>query len=542
MRWIRPLTAQLDEPLDVVGAKAHGLVTLHRLGLPVPPGVVVTSEACRAFLSEGRLPDGLREELGTAIGELEAATGRQFGGAPPLAVSVRSGASVSMPGMMNTILDLGLTTKATTALATETGDIRFALNSRLRFLSTFASALTGIDLENTNIDARAATGRDIHNEQARLTSAIAAFEENIERRSGRAIPDDPIRQLELAVEAVFASWNAPRAHTYRELHGIGHDLGTAVIVQAMVFGNRDDHSGTGVAFSRDPNTGEHTPYGDVLFSHQGEDVLSGRSLTLRLHELGPREPSVWAALTNALTRIENHYRDACYVEFTFQARKFWLLQTRPGRFIGAAAVRLAVDLADEQTITRSEALLRVSPRDLQQTRIPRIADPVQADILARGVGASPGVAVGRVATTTEASICMAPEGATILARPETSPNDINGLAAAAGIITARGGAASHAAVVARTMSKPAVVGITDLTINNTDATIQIAGRTIPEGTLVTVDGTSGLVALSSPPTATDTSSEHLWRLLTWADDISGNRSARDDAQRLETAHTALLEA
>ncbi|MBP2330512.1 pyruvate,orthophosphate dikinase [Kibdelosporangium banguiense] len=496
MKWIRPISALLEETAEMVGSKAHGLVVLHRLGLPVPAGFVVTTEACRAFLRDGRLPGGLDDELATAIADLEAATGRHFGGAQvPLAVSVRSGASVSMPGMMNTILNLGLTSEATAGLAAETGDARFALDSRQRFLSSFASAIT----------------------------------------SDRPIPDDAAQQLELAVETVFSSWDTPRARTYRELHDIPHHLGTAVIVQTMVFGNRDDRSGTGVAFSRDPNTGANVPFGEVLFGHQGEEVVSGRSLTRPLHELADREPAVWAGLLDALSRTEGHYRDACYVEFTFQAGELWILQVRPGRFVGGAAVRVATDLADERVIGRHEALLRVSPQHLRHVRTHRIAE--KTDILARGLGACPGVAVGRVATTSEKAVHMATDGPVILVRPETSPHDMRGLAAATGIVTARGGPASHAAVVARAMGKPAVVGITGLAIDA--ASVSAGGRTISEGTLVTIDGTSGEVVLGTPRIVTTTADAHLHRLLEWADDVSGDHTERDEAERLSAAHAVL---
>ncbi|WP_204026112.1 pyruvate, phosphate dikinase, partial [Sinosporangium siamense] len=516
--WILPLSARTAETAEILGAKAHGLVVLHRLGLPVPPGFVVTTEACRAFLRDGRLPDGLDAELATAITGLEAATGRRLGGAQrPLTVSVRSGAGVSMPGMMNTILNLGLTAETTAALAAETGDTQFASNSRLRFLTGFASALTG-----TDVDGPAA-------------GDVEAVQQLIRQRCGRPIPDDATRQLEMAVETVFSSWDTPRARTYRELHDIPHDLGTAAIVQTMVFGNRDDHSGTGVAFSRDPNTGENIPYGEVLFGHQGEAVVSGRSLTRPLHELADREPAVWAGLVDALSRVEEHYRDACYVEFTFQAGELWMLQVRSGRFVGAAAVRVATDLADEGVITRQEALVRVSPEHLRHVRTPRMA--ASADVVARGVGACPGVAAGRVATTTDAAVRMSADGPVILVRPETSPHDMRGLAAAAGIVTARGGPVSHAAVVARAMGKPAVVGVTDLVVDVTS--IRAGEHTIGEGTLVTIDGTSGEVALGSPPITTNTADGPLRRLLEWADDVSGDRSGRDEVQRLTSAHTAL---
>ncbi|NKE60414.1 pyruvate, phosphate dikinase, partial [Lentzea sp. PSKA42] len=368
MKWIRRLSADTGATAETIGGKAHGLVVLHRLGLPVPAGFVVTTEACRSFLRDGRLPDGLGDELRTAITGLEAATGRDFGGARrPLVVSVRSGASVSMPGMMNTILNLGLTAASTAALAAETGDERFALESRRRFLAGF----------------------------------------------DRRVPDDATGQLGLAVETVFSSWDTPRARTYRELHDVPHDLGTAAIVQTMVFGNRDEHSGTGVAFSRDPNTGADFPFGEVLFGQQGEDVVSGRSRTLPLPELADREPAVWAGLLDALRRIEEHYRDACYVEFTFEAGELWLLQVRPGRFAGTAGVRVATDLAESGVIERHEALLRVSPQHLRHVRTPRIATE-DADVIAIGLGACPGVATGRVATTSDQAVRMAAAGPVVL--------------------------------------------------------------------------------------------------------------------------------
>ncbi|MGH8877499.1 MAG: PEP/pyruvate-binding domain-containing protein, partial [Stackebrandtia sp.] len=398
MRWVRPLDAAVDDTVETLGAKAYGLAELQRLGLPVPAGFVVTTEACREFLRDGRLPDGLVAELATAIARLETASGRSFGGSSlPLTVSVRSGAAVSMPGMMDTVLNLGLTTEATAALANETGDPRFALRSRLRFVSSFAVAIT-----NGDTDGSITNGPVAGDAEERPATAIDAIQEAVRLRCGQPIPDDASRQLTRAVTAVFASWDAPRARTYRELNDIPHRLGTAAIVQTMVFGNHDAHSGTGVAFSRDPNTGENVPFGDVLIGHQGEDVVDGRSLTRPLRELADREPAVWTGLRDALRRIEGRFRDACYVEFTFQSGELWLLQARPGRFVGAAAVRVATDLADEHVITRHEALLRVSPLQLKHVRTPRIAASDKADVIGTGVGACPGVAVGRVATTTDA--------------------------------------------------------------------------------------------------------------------------------------------
>jgi pyruvate, orthophosphate dikinase len=463
MRWIHPLVPATAEGADVLGAKANGLVLLRRLGLPVPPGFVIGTEACRAFHREGRLPRGVEDELTAAVAELEAATHRGLGGAErPLVVSVRSGSSVSMPGMMTTILNLGLTR------------------------------------------------------------------------------DDAIGQLRRAVAAVLSSWDSPRATTYRDLHGIPHHLGTAVTVQAMVFGNRDDHSGAGVAFSRNPNTGEPVPFGEVLFGRQGDDVVSGESLTRPLHDLAEREPAVWAGLVDALRRVEGHHRDACQLEFTFEAGELWLLQLRPGGFAGAAAVRIAVDLADEGVIVRDEALRRVSPRHLELVRAPRIVAVEEADVLARGLGAVPGVAVGRVATSADRAVRMAADGPVILVRPATSPQDVRGLAAAAGVVTARGGPASHAAVVARAMGKPAVVGVAGLTVDEAGASARAGGRALPEGTSIAIDGTGGEVVLGSPRVAPTAADRHLRRLLDWADEVAGDGSAgRDEAARLGAAHAAL---
>jgi len=411
MTWVHPLSPEVTATEDVIGAKAHGLIVLRRLGLPVPPGFVIGTAACRAFLRDGRLPDGL---------DVELSANRMRG-----RVSVRSGATVSMPGMMNTILDV---------------------------------------------------------EPAEVTPAVTA---------------------------VFESWHTPRATTYRELHGIPHDLGTAVTVQAMVFGDRDEHSGAGVAFSRDPNTGGPTPYGEVLFGHQGEDVVSGRSVTRPLHELADREPAVWSDLREALHRIEAHYRDACSVEFTFESGRLWLLQVRAGGLTGRAAVRVAVDLTGEGVLTRGEAVRRVNPLAVDQ-HTPRV-DLAGADLFTRGLGACPGVAAGRVATTADNAVRMG--GPVILVRPHTSPLDMHGLAAATGVVTATGGPASHAAVVARSMRKPAVVAATGLTVDT--GAIHAGGRTIAEGTLVTIDGTGGEVVLGSPRILEGTPDPYLRRLLEW---------------------------
>jgi pyruvate,orthophosphate dikinase len=416
MSPLRRLSPTEPAGADVIGGKAHGLNTMMRLGLPVPPGSVVTTGACRAFLRDGRLPG----PLAAAIRDL----------APAALVSVRSGAAVSMPGMMDTFLGV---------------------------------------------------------------------------RPGPAVVD--------AVTAVFSSWHSPRATTYRHLHDIADDLGTAVIVQAMVHGDRDEHSGSGVAFSRDPGTGAPVPYGEVLFGRPGTDVVSGRHATRPLAELADREPAVWAALLDGLATVERHYRDACHVEFTFESGRLWFLQVRSGGLAGRAAVRVAVDLADEHVIDRATAVRRVSPAQLRAARTPRL---LGATVLARGVGASPGVATGRIAVTADRAALMAAAGPVILVRPHTSPLDMHGLAAAAGIVTTVGGPTSHAAVVARSMGRPAVVGAAALTVDPGAGQVLVGGRSLPEGTLISIDGTGGEIAEGAAATTTGEAGPHLNRLIGWA--------------------------
>ncbi|GAA0477133.1 hypothetical protein Aca07nite_85630 [Actinoplanes capillaceus] len=451
MSDLHALSADLALDASVIGGKAHGLVALLRLGLPVPPGFVIPTARCRSFLETGGLPGG---ELAGAVRDLEAVTGRRFGDpARPLLVSVRSGAAVSMPGMMDTLLNVS-----------STGDLR------------------------------------------------------------------------AAVREVFASWTAPRAVTYRELHDIPHDQGTAVVVQAMVLGDRDDHSGSGVAFSRDPSTGERRPYGDVLFRRQGDAVVSGTVPTLPLDALATREPTVWAGLTDALDRVERHFRDACHVEFTVESGRLWLLQVRPGGLSGRAAIRVAVDLVDEGLIDRATAVRRITPGHLRAAAVPRIRPTAPAspglEVLARGLGAGPGVATGRVAVTAGGAVRMAAGGPVILVRPHTSPLDLHGLAAAAGIVTTTGGPTCHAAVVARSMGKPAVVGAAGLTVRAHDVVVDgrsttdsattragqvtVDGRSLPEGTVVTIDGSGGEIVLGVAETVAGDTGPHVDRLLRWA--------------------------
>lgn len=496
MRWVRPLDPAVTDGPGDIGGKAHGLITLQRLGLPVPPGFVVTTAACRAFRRQGGLPDGLEAEIRTALAALERRTGRTLGGAPALTVSVRSGAAVSMPGMMTTLLALG------TPRPTPTPPAVTAVPPG----GPVDSAAPAVAVGGSVVGAGGCAGR-----------AEGLREE-----------------LTAAVMEVFASWDAPRARTYRALHGIDDDAGTAVVVQAMVDGDRDDHSASGVAFGRDPVDGSPGPGGDVLFRSRGDAVVSGRALPLPLAALADREPRAWADLVDALERTQAHYRDACYLEFTVESGRLWLLQVRPAGFTGAAAVRTAVDLADRGVITRAEALARVTPADLERARLPVLA--AGADPWTRGTAAGPGVVVGRIATTTAAAVRLATRGPVVLVRPETSPADMAGLAAAAGVLTARGGAASHAAVVARALGRPAVVGAADLHIE--PGRVRAGGRWAVEGDLVTLDGTTGRVALGEHPTAPPPADTAVDTLLAWADAVTG-AAAGTDTDRLTAAHRAL---
>jgi pyruvate, orthophosphate dikinase len=479
-------TVALDEPYAptpaeataLVGGKAANLGVMARdLGLPVPPGFAITTAACRSFLARG-WPDGLDEELHARMAAVEAAVGRGFGdAADPLLVSVRSGAPVSMPGMMDTILDLGLNASTTAGLARASGDDAFAAACRERFESSFRS-IVGVD----------------------------------------DVPEDPWAQLRLAIEAVFRSWTGDRARAYRAKEGIADDLGTGVTVQAMVFGNRGDTSGTGVVFTRNPANGEPGLYGDVLFDAQGEDVVAGTHRTEPIAALDDRLPAVATQLRDVADRLERHYRDLCDIEFTIEDGRLWLLQVRVGKRSPQAALRMAVDMANEPDfpLTRAEAVERVRPLLVDPPKTVGTRD-ASAVALLRGLPASPGVASGPMVTDPAAGVRSAEAGRRpILVRAETSPDDVHGMAAAAGILTSRGGLASHAAVVARGWGIPAVVGATELEVG--DGRIVMGRRTFAAGDEISIDGSTGEVFEGAIATASDVVPEAA-TLLTWAREL-----------------------
>ncbi|HEX7658686.1 MAG TPA: pyruvate, phosphate dikinase [Pseudonocardiaceae bacterium] len=499
-RWVIVPDDPATEPSrDLVGGKAWSLWRMRSLGLRVPPAFVVTTRACAAYLADGRLPDGLADELADGIRLLERTLGRTFGGdRRPLLVSVRSGAAISMPGMMDTILDLGCDDRVETALAEETGDPAFAAEVHRRFTAFYGRLVLGCveDLD------------DLPD-----TAAVRAA---IEAETGETVPADPWRQLRAAVGAVFASSRSRRAMAYRRHYGIPDDLGTAVTVQAMVFGNLDDDSGTGVLFTRNPADGARAPYGEYLPRGQGEDVVSGKVNPKPLSHLARRWPAVHRELLAAAERLEREGRDAQDIEFTVQHGQLFLLQSRPAKRTARAAVRIAVQLVHEGMIEPAEALSRVTPEQVRALLRPEIAPGAAetAEVLASGVGASPGVASGVVVDTPEAA--QARPGC-VLVRASTSPDDVHGMIAASAVVTEQGGATSHAAVVSRALDTPCVVGCGAGTV------AALAGRT------VTVDGGAGRVYAGQLPTTAvrEDSDTDLRRLTDWALLASPLRAVRE---------------
>ena len=502
---------------DLLGGKGANLAEMTSvLELPVPPGFTITTEACVAYLAEG-WPDGLDAEIADHVAALEEAMGRRFGDPDdPLLLSVRSGAKFSMPGMMDTILNLGLNDESAAGLAEVTGHRWFALDSYRRLIQMYGTTVAGVDGEVfDHVD-----GLD----EERLATEVEGFGRAYEGAVGSPFPQEPGRQLREAVEAVFRSWNTPRADAYRRREGIPDDLGTAVNVQVMVFGNRDDRSGTGVGFTRDPATGAPGLYGDFLVNAQGEDVVAGIRNTLPLTELGEHFPDLAGELQEIFDRLEQHYRDMMDIEFTIEQDKLWILQTRVGKRTGAAAVRLAVAMNQDEHIALSpaEAVDRVLPEHIDQLLHPQLADFPPEDLLTTGLGASPGAGVGRVYFTADACVDAVEAGErAVLVRHETSPEDIHGMAAAEGVLTARGGLVSHAAVVARQWGKPAVVGAQEIEVG--ESSMEVGGVTLEEGDYLSIDGTTGDVVRGEVATTEGKLPDELTTVLTWADEIRAER-------------------
>ncbi|WP_457633922.1 pyruvate, phosphate dikinase [Oceanithermus desulfurans] len=544
MGWVYAFSETEGLGKELLGGKGFALAEMTRLGFPVPPGFTLTTEACRAYLERGAFPEGLWDEVRAQVERLEAATGKRFGGGGeglPLLVSVRSGAPVSMPGMMDTILNLGLTPDGVQALAEATGQPRFAWDSYRRLVQMYGEVVLGIEAEGferllDRAKVLAGAERDVDLSAADLERLVGEYRRLIEA-AGRRFPDDPWQQLEGAVRAVFKSWNNPRARTYRRLYEIPDDVGTAVNVQAMVFGNLGDDSGTGVGFSRNPATGEKGLYGEYLKNAQGEDVVAGVRTPQPLERLRESDPGLYDEIADVAARLEAHFRDMQDFEFTVERGRLYLLQTRAGKRTPEAAVRIAVEMAEEGAIAREEALLRVDANTLPSLLRARI-DPERApEAAAEGLPASPGAAVGHAVLDAETAESWAGRGLpVILVRPETTPEDISGMYIARGILTARGGMTSHAAVVARGMGVPAVVGVAALSLNLEERSFRLGERSFKEGDVISLDGTTGKVFAGEVALSEGGSGEYLHRLLEWAEPhrrlgVRANADTPADARR-----------
>jgi pyruvate,orthophosphate dikinase len=515
---------------DLLGGKGANLAEMTSvLGLPVPHGFTISTDACRAYMGAG-WPDGLDAEISEHLAKLEARMGRRLGDADdPLLVSVRSGAKFSMPGMMDTVLNLGLNDRSVEGLAKQTSDERFAFDSYRRFVQMYGRIVLGVSGEKLDGPLEALKERTGASDAELVASDLQALVEELKgvvaAETGHPFPQEPVDQLRGAIEAVFASWNGARAVAYRQREHIPNDLGTAVNVQAMVFGNRDDKSGTGVGFTRDPATGAKGAYGDFLINAQGEDVVAGIRNTEPLGALETEFPPIYTELMDIFARLEAHYRDMCDTEFTIDQGKLWMLQTRVGKRTGRASLRMAVDMVDDPAIklTHAEALQRITPDHIEAVLHPQFADH-SAPVIAKGLAASPGAAVGAVCFTADDAAAAAARGEhVILVRNETSPEDVHGMLAAEGILTARGGLVSHAAVVARGWGKPAVVGAEVLRISASDKLFRVGDVVVREGEIISIDGSEGTVVAGAVELIAAEAPPELTKLLSWADDVRAGR-------------------
>ena len=537
------------EKKDLLGGKGANLAEMTSvLKLPVPPGFTISTDACRSYMESG-WPADLDAEIADHVARLEKQMGRRLGDpGDPLLVSVRSGAKFSMPGMMDTVLNLGLNDKSVGGLARSTADERFAYDSYRRFISMYGRIVLGIDgelFDHPLERARETAGvrSDAEIPVASLRELCARYKEIVKERTGKPFPQQPARQLRGAVEAVFKSWNGARAIAYREREGIPHELGTAVNVQVMVFGNRDDNSGTGVGFTRNAATGENRPFGDFLVNAQGEDVVAGIRNTEDLDHMKLHFPEIHADLLGIFERLERHYRDMCDTEFTIEQGKLWMLQTRVGKRTGAAAMRMAVDMTkgtgrgDKRwKITKREAVMRVAAEHLDAVLHPQFSG--SGTVLTTGLGASPGAAVGRVYFSADDAVDADDRGEpVILVRNETSPEDIHGMMVAKGILTARGGLVSHAAVVARGWGTPAIVGAEAVKISG--RSFSVGDTVVNEGDMISIDGASGEVVLGAMELVSAEPPPEFYTILEWADQIrAGKLAVRANADTGEDATTA----
>jgi pyruvate,orthophosphate dikinase len=520
-----------DEPSEggreLLGGKGVGLAEMTQLGIPVPAGFTITTDACRAFMgSGGELPDGLADEVAEHIERLERKTGKRFGDtADPLLVSVRSGAAISMPGMMDTILNLGLDDHAVEGLARTTGNERFARDSYRRLIQMYGEVVDGIAghrFEQALGDLKRSRNvqLDVDLTEDDLAELLETYKKIYRDETGGDFPQDAREQLSRAVKAVFQSWENPRAHVYRRTYGIPDEIGTAVNVVQMVFGNKGDTSATGVCFTRDPSTGEQGVYGEYLVNAQGEDVVAGIRTPQPLEEMRERLPDAFDELLETMSRLEKHYRDVQDIEFTVEERKLYLLQTRSAKRTAAAAIKAGVDMAGEGLITREETVARIDPAQLDQLLHPRLDPKAEFDVAAKGLNASPGAARGKIVLDADTAEDRGKAGeAVILVRWETTPDDIHGLIQAQGVLTAHGGMTSHAAVVARGMGKPCVAGCEELSIDEGARTVRIGPHQLSEGDVITIDGGTGRVIVGEVNLVAPQINEDFETVLGWADEL-----------------------
>jgi pyruvate, orthophosphate dikinase len=529
---------------DLLGGKGANLAEMTRIGLPVPPGFTISTEACRHYMDHGEIPTGLRDEVSASIQQVEAATGKRLGATDgaPLVLSVRSGAKLSMPGMMDTVLNLGLNARTVEALAREGGDERFAYDSYRRLIQMYGDVVLGVD--HHAFEARLSAMRDARGVSAdneldadALSDLVDQYLDLVETETGSPFPSDPEDQLWGAIRAVFESWNGDRATAYRRHNRIPDDLGTAVNIQAMVYGNMGPDSGSGVAFTRDPSTGENRFYGEFLINAQGEDVVAGTRDPLAIAEMEKVLPGLYAELLGMGRTLEGHYLEMQDLEFTIERGRLYLLQTRAGKRTAAAAIRIAVEMVAEGLITKETAVKRLDPDQLEQQLHPQLDPTVVPDELATGLPASPGAAAGRVVFEPEEAVRRAEAGeAVLLVREETSPDDFSGMAAAQGILTSRGGMTSHAAVVARGMGKPCVVGAREVAINGTAGYFEARGHRIEAGEWITLDGATGRVLRGQVSTVEPELTDQFRQLMGWADEfrtlrVRTNADTPDDAAK-----------
>ena len=527
----------------LLGGKGAGLAEMSNIGLNVPPGFTITTEACTDFLKKGKFPHGMWDQAMEKLHEIEKKTGKKFGGSEnPLLVSVRSGAPISMPGMMDTILNVGLNDTTLVSLIKATGNERFALDSFRRLIQMFGDVVFGIEksaFEEVIDSVKTRTGKknDVDLDPADLRDIIAKFKE-VYVKNGKVFPSEPMDQLRISVEAVFRSWNSERAKVYRELNDIPDNLGTAVSVVSMVFGNMGSDSATGVAFTRDPNTGKKGIFSEYLTNAQGEDVVAGIRTPKEIEDLRNEIPSAYDDLVRSASTLEKHYKDMQDIEFTVEKGIFYLLQTRTGKRSARASIKIATDMVKEGLIGKEDALMRITPRILDTLLHPQIRKNGKEVRLGKGLAASPGAAVGVIVFTSEKAVEFAKEKKKcILVRPETTADDVRGMSVSEGFLTQKGGMTSHAAVVARAMGKPAVVGAESLNVNLKEESLTVGTVTLREGDVITVDGTSGEFFMGSVDLEVSKITEEALTLLGWADEIR-KLGVRANANTPEEAITA----